>query len=220
MTYPLNDTQFREGAVASFNNDAFTCEDGWSLGVPKEFVPKPKQGDTYRMYGKGIGYTVRGLFFNGRQVFYRTEKTQGTKNRLELEASERKQRAEFESGKADMDSRVAALPWIFQQRIEKFRRNNPEFRWKYESYELFVCEEAVLIADELETPEAVQEFSSLPYEEQRERVAFSSGHSGNTFGAACRLAYLSLADESAVEQMHGALAPLVGSEEYGCVPTK
>lgn len=46
----------------------------------------------------------------------------------------------------------------------------------------------------------------------------SEGHSGNTFGMACRLAYLYLTEPENVIKLHGALAPLVGSKEYGCVP--
>ena len=136
-----------------------------------------------------------------------------------VSAEDEKKRAVFEESRESMDAQYEALPRIFRERLDKFRRNNPDFRWKYEPYELFVCEEAVRIAEELETPDEVVAFGKMTYEEQKARVTLSDGHSGNTFGMVMRLAYLFLSDEAGVEQMHGALAPLVGSEEYGCVPT-
>jgi hypothetical protein len=55
------------------------------------------------------------------------------------------------------------------------------------------------------------------YELQRELIpSLSDGHSGNSFGAAVRLAYLYLTQPDLVEKEHGALCPLVGCEDYGC----
>ena len=44
--------------------------------------------------------------------------------------------------------------------------------------------------------------------------SLSNDHSGNTFGAACSLAYHYLENEGNVIKVHGALAPLVGSKRY------
>ena len=44
----------------------------------------------------------------------------------------------------------------------------------------------------------------------------NEGHSGNSFGMSCRLAYNYLQDEEMVFFEHGALTPLVGCAEYGC----
>lgn len=44
-------------------------------------------------------------------------------------------------------------------------------------------------------------------------------HSGNTFGAACKLAHCFVAEPHLISKMHGALCPLVGCEEYGCWST-
>lgn len=50
---------------------------------------------------------------------------------------------------------------------------------------------------------------------EKEVIPYDDGHSGNTFGAACMLARLYLEDASLVPKMHGAMSPVVGSEEHG-----
>lgn len=52
---------------------SITRDDGWSFFVPPESPIVPKVGMVARFYGKGMGYTVRGLFIEGVKVFYRTE---------------------------------------------------------------------------------------------------------------------------------------------------
>lgn len=215
--YPKNDEQYREDRVATFRDGAITDEDGWSIGLPEGF--RAEVGETVRYYGEGIGRPVRGLFIGGRKAWYRTVKEQREHDRkqsLEYDASLKRQ---FGERREEMDATFASLPGAFQQRIERFRRNNPDFRWKYERYELFACQEAVKIARQLKTEEAIEEWSSLSWNEQTEQVSLDDGHSGNTLGIATRLAWLFVGeDPGRVVRMHGALAPLVGSEEYGCVP--
>lgn len=55
------------------NGWSITRDDGWSFFVPPESPIEPKPGMVARFYGKGMGYTVRGLFIDGVKVFYRTE---------------------------------------------------------------------------------------------------------------------------------------------------
>lgn len=77
--FPEGDDQFQEAAVksVSFNkNDGgygIEREDGFWFSVPADSPVEPVVGMTARFYGKGIGYTVRGLFLDGQKVFYRTE---------------------------------------------------------------------------------------------------------------------------------------------------
>ena len=72
------------------------------------------------------------------------------------------------------------------------------------------------------TTEKIKEFHDLSWEEQLKLIpedqkeAFS-GHSGNTFGSACRLANHYLTNQENVILEHGALVYLVGCEEYGCL---
>ena len=117
-----------------------------------------------------------------------------------------------------MDSDYDGLPIIFRLRIDKFRNANPRFRVDYECYELFCCMEAVNIAKAVKTKEALDDFCKLAYEQQKEIVPdLSDGHSGNTFGMACRLAYWYLNNPDNILKEHGALTPLVGCDAYGCL---
>ena len=70
-----------------------------------------------------------------------------------------------------------------------------------EPYEVFCCEQAVLIAKALKTEAEIQKFYDAPYNEQQELVpALSDGHSGNTFGGACALARAWLATKPVSEK--------------------
>ena len=221
----VHDSDFTDYALERVEGNR---EDGWSVtfdGAIGVYVPShspivPEVGMTIRLYGRGFGYPVRGLYLNGVRVFYRTEAEQQEHHRQQVEADKAKRRAEFEAERADMDRRYEALPPIFRARLDKFRRNNPDFRWEFEGYELFTCEQAVAFAETFKTPEALQTWARLedPKEQHRQCPRMADGHSGNTFGCACKLAYQYLTTPENVERMHGALAPLVGSEEYGCVP--
>lgn len=72
------DTQFEEStikAVHAYKDGGWQIEkeDGWAFYIPPESPVEPKPGMTVRMYGKGIGYTVRGVTLDGQVVYYRTE---------------------------------------------------------------------------------------------------------------------------------------------------
>lgn len=224
MSFPENDVQFEEVKIAGVEGApgkgwGIQRDDGWCFGVPADSPVEPRVGMTARFYGSGIGGVVRGLFLDGIEIFYRSERQQRIKELDDLAASERKQREGFEVKRENFDKRFQTLPAVFRRRLLKFRRNNPDFRWKYEQYELFVCEEAVKIAGTMKTAARVREFSAMDFRIQRQHVpCLSDQHSGNTFGMAVKLAYLYLSEPENVVRVHGALAMLVGSEEYGCVP--
>gem|GEM_PF-2020224 len=237
------DTQFEDVVVKSVSEGSFNRSDGWTFGIQDEWNVPIKAGDVARFYGRGIGSIVRGLDINGVQCYYRNEEQQAEENARQVANHEAEQKAEFQKNKASLDEKYNALPEVFQKRIDKFRGNNPDFRWKYEAYEMFCCEQAVVIATAIgkqlvneamaeglllqeakaviaeRAPSALKEFYDMPWEKQKEAVPdLEDGHSGNTFGCAVRLAsfYVSEHPENIVK-LHGALAPLVGSAEYGCV---
>ncbi len=86
---------------------------------------------------------------------------------------------------------------------------------------MFCCEQAIIIAKSCKTPDAVAKFQKLDWKEQKEMVKkLDDGHSGNTFGASCALAYWYLQQPENVVKMRGSLATLVGSKEYGDIPKK
>ena len=229
------DKRFEEATIVKVDAShdggwSITRDDGWGFFVPAGDVV-PAVGSVARFYGDGlyrgrvasvfvIGSVVRGLTIDGRVVFYRTEKEQAAKHRQECADAEAKRQREADDQLADREAKRAALPPAFRARVEGFISRRPKFRRDHEPYELFVCEEAAKIAAALTTPDAVKEFRAASYEEQRATLpTLGAGHSGNTFGMACRLAWLYLTDPSLVEKEHGALCALVGCDEYGCYST-
>jgi hypothetical protein len=69
----------------------------------------------------------------------------------------------------------------------------------------------------MKTAKGVQRFQKASYKRQRTLVPdLYDGHSGNSFGMACRLAFLYLTDPLLVIAEHGAMVPLTGCEDYGC----
>lgn len=218
-----SDTQFQDVKITEVVREtkgwAIQRDDGWNFYVPENSPIAPAVGMSARFFGKGIGYTVRGLVINGQEVFYRSEQEQCDNDRRDAERREQEQKYDFEKNRADMDRRYRALPEVFQRRLDKFRTNNPDFRWQFESYEMFCCEQAVVIATGLKTPDAISGWYRKPFEEQRAIVpALSDGHSGNTMGCAVALAIQYVNMPENVVRLHGAMAVIVGSEEYGCVP--
>lgn len=191
---------------------------GGCFGLDKKYGIIPKKGDTMVLYCVN-GSIIRGIDLNGEKIFYKSDEELEQERKEWLENNEKEKQENFEKEKERMDKRYDALPKAFQERINKYRNNNPRFRVDYESYELFCCEQAIEIAKACKTPEKVKEFKSKSWDEQKEFVpTLSDGHSGNTFGAACSLAYWYLKEVDNVVMMPGSLATLVGSKEYGDIP--
>jgi hypothetical protein len=216
----LHDLEYEDHVISEVTRGedgwGFTMEDGLGFFCPDRGI-EPHVGDTARLYGKGFGFVVRGLDINGQEIFYRTPAQREKENKRQAEQYRQDQRDRFEQNKAELDAQYDALPSVFKARVDRFRRNNPDFRWKHESYELFTCTEAVKIANHFGSPDAINEFYHARGERQREMFpSLSDGHSGNTFGAACRFAQIYLSEPELIERMHGALCPLVGCKEYGC----
>jgi len=220
------DNQFKDYTISRVEGAAAAGEaqpGGWFITVEEGFgcyCPwvegiEPKVGSTLRQHGRGFGFPFRSIFIDGQCVFYKTEVEQDAERKASIEAKHEK----YEKDKPELDRRVAALPECFRKRIAKFTANNPDFGWNYLGYELFTCEQAVVFADTFKTDKALRQWASLTdYKLQREQCpGMSDQHSGNTFGCAVQLAHWYLTNPEGVVKMHGALAPLVGSEEYGCV---
>ena len=178
----------------------------------------PKVNDQFTVHTKGgIFGTIRGMDINGVPVFWKTDEELESARQKWLTDNENKKQQEFIDNKEKLDAEYEALPDFFKQRIDKFRANNDRFRIDYESYELFCCTQAVLIADACKIPEAVKDFKGLQWEKQMELVSgLSDGHSGNTFNCAVSLAYHYLSNPENIVKVSGALSPLVGSSENGC----
>ena len=133
-----------------------------------------------------------------------------------------KRRNDFEQNREQHDARIAALPEPMRVRIERFQRARPDWRPQFEAYELFVCEQAALFAEKLGDQEAISDFYSKRFDEQKQQIPeMSNEHSGNTFGASCLFATMLVQkDFDNIIRMHGALCHLVGCKNYGCWTTE
>jgi hypothetical protein len=219
-TYPDDDLQYEDVKLKSVKKEtegwSVVREDGWSFYVPENGVV-PEVGQIARFYGKGIGYTVRGLFLNGQKVFYRTEDEDRKAHENWVSAEKQRKQEAFFANKEKHDARIAALPEVFQRRLKKFQDTNPDFRWEFEDYELMVCEQAVLFATTFPTLEALEKFKKSDWKDQVKACpGIDEGHSDNSLACAIRLAYHYLTNKENVFREHGALVPLVGCKAYGC----
>lgn len=218
------DRPWSDGPITELNRlrggnwDVQTNRSGFILS--KEQLGKtkpPKLGDEIATYTHR-GSMIRGVDLRGEPLFYKTDAELEIEHQEWVARHNEKQRKEFERNRRKLDRQFASLPDVFQRRISWFRAWNPDFRWKEEAYELTSCVDAVKIAAVMKTPKGVERFQKMSYAKQRERVPdLYDGHSGNSFGMACRLAFLYLTDPLLVIAEHGALTPLVGCEDYGCM---
>lgn len=223
MTAWKDDPEFIENTVEKVQPSTrgweVSFDDGWCLVVTsKRCQVEPKVGETILCFGRGVGYEVRGVVIGGRVYSYQTreEHEQGWRQKVDKDAQEKQKRAEEE--RPERDRRIEALPQPLQERLRRFLQTKEEFAADFEPYELFVCEQAALIANKLGDPKAIREFSQAKTAEQKEMIPdldFEE-HSGNTFGCACRIAWLLVEHPDLVVKEHGALCPLVGCENYGC----
>ena len=215
----MRDTQYEEHVISEVKEgeNYFTMRfGGWSFDLSKDYGVKPEAGQTVRLYGKGAGSMIRGVAVDGEVAYYRTPGEQDAWRGKKAREYDIEMRENFKKEKDKLDAQYEALPEVFQRRIDRFRDGNSDFRWRYEAYEMACCTEAVNIAETLgPDPENVKAFSEMPFEEKHARVPdLSEGHSGNSLGFAIALAYYYLKEPDRVPKMAGALAPLVGSEEY------
>lgn len=123
---------------------------GWVLDaadIEAAGVDKPRAGDALTIYTMGGLWTqIRGCRLRDTELYFQTEEEIEAANAQERREIEARKRAKFEEERSELDRRFAALPECFRDRIARRRTNNPSFRWEYESYEMFVCEQAVEIA--------------------------------------------------------------------------
>lgn len=221
------DSEFEDRLIAEVSDagDSFTMDNGWSFFCDKKYGVALAPGQRVRLWGRGVGYPVRGLAIDGKIVYYRTKEQDEADHREQVARRQQQKRDDFETKRNEYDTRIAALPGPFRARIERFQATGPDWRWEFEPYELFCCEEAALLvthardARGVASPaEWVRAFAKASTDAQRKLAPTMKlgEHSGNTFGCTVQLACAYLEDETLVPQLHGALAPLVGCEEYGC----
>lgn len=217
------DPQYTEEKLS----DVTPGEEGWTLEMSGSgiFCPKdqctqaPSVGETVRVYGKGLGYPVRGILIEGRVYSYRTEEQEASRHAEWVAEESRQKQARLERERADRDARRLALPPAFRERLATYEARNPIWRRDFESYELFVCEQATRLVQRFGADlAALEAFDKLPASEQKAQAPELklSEHSGNTWGAAVGLAHRFMCGPGNVKGAHGALCGLVGCRDYGC----
>ena len=221
------DGQFTEETLTEVKDhgDVWTFGTGMgSLCVPKGKVKfTPEVGMNVRFYGKGMGYTVRGVVIprcDDEDVvfYYRTEKEAEADHQEWIKEEQKKKEQEYKKNKKKYDAVYDSLPECYQKRIDKFRKNNPNFNRDFLPYELFCCTESLKIAKKLKTVEQINNFRQMAWDAQRMLVDIDDGHSNNTFGCSVFLAKQYLTNPDDVDLIHGAMCPLVGCWDYGCSP--
>lgn len=219
--FPADDKQWEEHKIVEVrdsgdNGWAIRNSSGWSLWIDK-YSSVPKVGDTVRYYGKGLGFPVRGVFVAGVKVRYASEADWEAQQKAEQEERNQKTKQEAMDKMEETKARIAKLSPELQTRLERFQATNPDFWWRFMDYELMCCEQAQALALVLGSPEEWDKFVKLEYEEQKAKFpGMDEGHSGNSWGFVQRLAHHILVDPQMLLSEHGALAPLVGCETYGC----
>lgn len=164
-----NNSESRKEAVSVYTNTETEivknaeCKDGrtWYIdtesstgfGVSRERVEraiwdgfKPEPGDEVTLYCRNWSSVV-GLDWKGERVFLYTQEEWDAETAFMTARDDRQKAERFERDRARLDAEYDALPQVFKDRIDRFRGNNPTFRPDFESYEMFVCTEAVKLAE-------------------------------------------------------------------------
>jgi hypothetical protein len=206
----------KDGPVKLRWSVGFTNDGGGNFGISlDDRGVEPKVGDTLTLFG-GWGYPIHGYALNGVTLHYLT-RAQEDQNHAAMVAETDRQREEwFAAHRTELDEAYEALPFHFRMRIDKFRNAKADWRVCFEGYEMATCQLAVEILAHCPDDAAVQAFYDLPWEEQAKAVT-DRGYSGNQFGCAVMLARWYYQDPELVVLAHGAMTPLTGCEEYGCV---
>lgn len=184
----------------------------------KKFSFIPKEGDSVACRGT-LGGLEYGLKIRGQVVYDPTDEELEAERKKALEEHRMKQKAEFEKNRAKHDAEYDSLPPIFKKRIDRLRKNNPDFRWSVEAYDIFACKEGIKIASKIKTLKDLKRFVDLGFEDQLKVVDLDPGHSGGTFGQAKQIAScLIIGKEKYIPFIHSSLSVVSGCEVVGCTP--
>jgi hypothetical protein len=183
------DMQFEETDIEKVKE----YEDQWELttGMGSILSSKvegftPEEGHICKFYGKGFGYAVRGIEINGVVHSYLTEDQQAQKHKDWCEQRKIEQLESYEKNKGQYEEDYNSLPPLLKKRMAYLYEKNPDDRFDWEGYELFIMTQATMLYNVLKTKEKVEEFKAAEFDTQKEMVPeLDDGHSGNTFGSSC-----------------------------------
>lgn len=163
----------------------------------------PQVGDVAVFYLSSpylLGSTVHGLTINGQVIKYETKQEAEMIRQKWLDDYDAKRQKAYDENLGKWQARAALLPTPYRERLRRFDEKNGVEWWKDSGeYELFTLEESAKFynwAKQQNDPvEALTNFESLEWDEQRKTVDFDEGHSGWTFSAAVGLALRVLQDQ-------------------------
>jgi len=216
----VGDVFSKNGELSESDEEFFDilCENSIGFFLSKKYGVTPKIGDKVQLKWP-LGMTVSGIKINDQIIYDLNEKELEERHEQSRQKTLEKQKKEFEKNKENMDADYDALPEIFKKRIDRLRKNNPDFRWQCEAYDVFACKEAIKIAEVIKTTEELSEFAKYSYEKQTELVKLDYNHSGGTFGQAMQLAHCLIdKKEQYIPYVHSSLAQIGGCESVGCYP--
>jgi len=196
------------GYAVNFGSHVFFLQNGQN---PKGLVPRV--GDQISV--KIAGNFVAGVRLNDQDVFDMTDAEIAEESLRLAQEVDRQRRELFEKMQPELDQDYAALAPEFRSRIDRFRGNNPDFRWKYEAYEMAVTKAAASIAAKYGSEDAIVQFKKLKYEDQLKAVPELFDFSGHMVAFACLLAGCYVVAPHEVINVPGSLAPMIGMKEYG-----
>ena len=176
------------GRITSVGADCISF-DGGTIGVGR--VRKyMKVGVIVELYGRSLWSSIRGIVVDGHIVRYRTAAQDDARNDRLAAKFKRDSLGNYKKALPALEASYAELPPAFRKRMDRLRKKNPDTRHEWEAYEMFVVTEAVKLAEALKTPEKVEEFAKADSDTQRTMAPdIVDGHSGNTWGGMCKLAY-------------------------------
>ena len=106
--------------------------------------PDAKPGDRIRVYNRGSVIGGIDLLVDGEwvEIFFQTESEREAEHGAWVAAHQQDQRRRFEESKTYLDELYEQLPAPLKRRIDRFRAEDSDFRWRSESYEMAACSEA------------------------------------------------------------------------------
>lgn len=116
------------------------------MGTHMKEAPRPPVvGDQIRVWGV-FGSPVKGMdmLIDGQWVpcWWKTDEEQRMAHAKWVADYHKRQVEDYEKQKPELDRLFDELPAPLQRRIQRFRDEDPKFRWEGEAYEMAACAEA------------------------------------------------------------------------------
>lgn len=198
------------------NGGSVTGSTGWTAHAPAEVFDRLTVGSPYAIEVRGATL-ITGWLIDGTWFHRKTDEDLRLDHERYVADSRARRQAELDSTRDDLQARENALPDWIRARLDTFHREGAEdFERDGWSYELAVCELAVLYAD---LGPAIAQHDSCTIRDIESpaitEYAHANGTTGNMHGMALALAKRHVAlPEETMAGTPSALTPLTGSPFY------